>query len=88
MYNSTRPGLNQRKSQNKLGQGIKILRILFFPYCIKKQPKLSDEIRSAESKQFKEIILDFIRSNESSIYAIHDISGLKLLTRLRLDFVT
>ena len=31
-------------------------------------------------------ILDFIRPKENSIYAIHDISGLKLLTRLRLNF--
>ena len=49
--------------------------------------KLSDEIRSIESSnQFKKTILDFIRPKENSIYAIHDISGLKLLTRLRLNF--
>ena len=49
--------------------------------------KLSDEIWSIESsKQFKKTILDFIRPKENSIYAIHDISGLKLLTRLRLNF--
>ena len=49
--------------------------------------KLSDEIRSIESsKQFKKTILDFIRPKENSIYAIHDISGLKLLTRLGLNF--
>ena len=49
--------------------------------------KLSDEIRSIESsKQFKKTILDIIRPKENSVYAIHDISGLKLLTRLRLNF--
>ena len=49
--------------------------------------KLGDEIRSVESsKQFKKTILDFIRSKENSIYAIHNILGLKLLTRLRLNF--
>ena len=59
----------------------------FFPYCIKEWLKLGDEIRSIESsKQFKKTILDFIRPKENSIYAIHDISGLKLLTRLRLNF--
>ena len=59
----------------------------FFPYCIKEWLKLSDEIQSIESsKQFKKTILDFIRPKENSIYAIHDISGLKLLTRLRLNF--
>ena len=59
----------------------------FFPYCIKELLKLSDEIQSIESsKQFKKTILDFIRPKENSIYAIHDISDLKLLTRLRLNF--
>ena len=49
--------------------------------------KLSDEIRSIESlKQFNKTSLDFIRPKENSIYAIHDISGLKLLTHLRLNF--
>ena len=38
------------------------------------------------AKQFKKTILDFIKPKENSIYAIHDISGLKLLTRLRLNF--
>ena len=59
----------------------------FFPYCINELLKLSGEIRSIESsKQFKKTIVDFIMSKENSIYAIHDISGLKLLTRLRLNF--
>ena len=50
-----------------------------FPYWLKP----SDEIRSIESsKQFKKTTLDFIRLKENSIYAIHDISGLTLLTRL------
>ena len=63
------------------------MRILFFLYCIKEWLKLGEEIRSIESsKQFKKTILDFIRPKENSIYAIHDISGLKLLTRLRLNF--
>ena len=54
----------------------------FFPYCIKEWWELSDE----NSKQFKKTILDFIRTKENSVYAIHDISGLKLLTHLRLNF--
>ena len=48
----------------------------FFLYCIKERLKLGDEIRSIESwKQFKKIILDFIRPKENSVYAVHDISG-------------
>ena len=31
-------------------------------------------------------ILEFIRPKENCIYAMHDISGLKLITRLRLNF--
>ena len=59
----------------------------FFPCCIKEWLKLSDKIRTIESsKQFKRTILDFIRPKENSIYAIHDISFLKLLARLRLNF--
>ena len=59
----------------------------FFPYCIKEWLKLGQETLSIESsKQFKKTILDFIRPNENSIYAIHDRSGNKLLTRLRLNF--
>ena len=45
------------------------------------------EIRSTESsKQFKKTISDFARRKENSVYAIHDTSGLKLLTRPRLNF--
>ena len=65
----------------------KVFENSFFPYCIKIWLKLCDGIRSTESsKQFKKTILDFIRPKENSIYAIHDTSGLKLLTRLRLNF--
>ena len=49
--------------------------------------KLGQEIRSIEfSKQLKKTFANFIRPKENSIYAIDDISGLKLLTRLRLNF--
>ena len=36
--------------------------------------------------KFKETIISFIRSKENSVFAIHDTKGLKLLTRLRLNF--
>ena len=38
------------------------------------------------SWKFREIILSFIRSKENSMFVIHDTKGLKLLTRLRLNF--
>ena len=31
-------------------------------------------------------ILNFVRARENSVFAVHDITGLKLLTRLRLNF--
>ena len=48
---------------------------------------LNGEIRSIESsKQFNKTIVDFIVPKKNSMYAIHDISGLKLLRRLRFNF--
>ena len=37
-------------------------------------------------KTLKKTILDFTRPKENSICAMHDISGLKLIARLRLNF--
>ena len=79
-YKSTKT-IEQSKARTKAFENS------FFPYCIKEWLKLSDEIQSIESsKQFKKTILDFIRPKENSVYAVHDISGLKLITRLRLNF--
>ena len=36
--------------------------------------------------KIREIVLSFIRPKENSVCAIHDTKGLKLLTRLRLNF--
>ena len=35
---------------------------------------------------FKEIILSFIRPKENSVFAMHETKGIKLLTRLWLNF--
>ena len=35
---------------------------------------------------FKSSILNFVRLRENSVFEVHDIRGVKLLTRLRLDF--
>ena len=40
------------------------------------------------TKTFKLSILDFVRPGENSVFAVHDINGLQLLTRLRLNLVT
>ena len=46
-----------------------------------------EKIRNIVSvNEFKEIMLSFIRPKENFVFAIHDTKGLKLLTRLRLNF--
>ena len=37
--------------------------------------------KKCHSRKFREIILSFIRPKENSVFAIHDIKGVKLLTR-------
>ena len=59
----------------------------FFPYCINEWNKLNKNIKNAESiNKFKSLILGFIKVKENSIFGIHDPVGIKLLTRLRLNF--
>ena len=59
----------------------------FFPYCITEWNKLNDKVRNAVSISiFKNQILNFIKTKENSLFGIHDILGVKLLTRLRLNF--
>ena len=57
----------------------------FFPYCISEWNKLTVEIKNAKSINiFKKLIL--IKKKENSIFSICDPLGIKLLTRLRLNF--
>ena len=76
--------------QNKmktLSRRTKAFNSSFHLYSIKEWCALTEEIRSIVSiNEFKEIILRFIRPKENFVFAIHDTKGLKLLTRLRLNF--
>ena len=57
----------------------------FFPFC--EWIKLDNTIRDAESiKQFKSMLKNFLSLNQRSLFSIHDPVGVKLLTRLRLQF--
>ena len=48
---------------------------------------LSEELRNICSiNTVKSSILDFVRPRENSVFEVHHINGVKLLTRLRLDF--
>ena len=55
-----------------------------FPHCAMEWGNLSKELGNIESTEtFKVSILNFVRPRENSVFAVHDINGLKLLTRLR-----
>ena len=59
----------------------------FFPYCVDQWNQLSSDIRNNTSySAFRNAIFKQIRPLENSIFNIHDPFGIKLLTRLRLDF--
>ena len=59
----------------------------FFPYTINAWNNLGEDLRNSPSIScFKKSILAFIRPRENSIYNICDTYGLKLLTRLRVNF--
>ena len=65
----------------------KAIELSFFPHCAKEWGNLSEELRNIDSiNTFKLSILNFVRPRENSVFAVHDINSLKLLTLLRLNF--
>ena len=59
----------------------------FFPYCVDEWNRLSPEIRCIDRISiFKKTLLPFFRPMEKSVYNVHDVYGLKLLVRLRVEF--
>ena len=82
--------LTRSTTQNKIKPipaKTKVFENSFFPYCIKEWSKLNDKIRNIESiNKFKVTILNFIRPKANSVFNIHDTNGIKLLSRLRLNF--
>jgi hypothetical protein len=84
---------SHNNERNKLFSQLKVntdyYKNSFFPFCINQWNSLSPAIRNSPSiKLFKTSLLRFIRPNGSEVYNVHDYTGLKLLTRLRLNFVT
>ena len=82
--------LTRSTTQNKIKPilaRIKLFENLFFLYCIKEWSKLNDKIRNIKPiNKFKVTILNFIRPKGNSVFDIHDTNGIKLLSRLRLNF--
>ena len=59
----------------------------FFPYCVTEWENLGDNIKSLPSlSQFKNALLSFIRPVKCSSFGINDSHGIKLLTKLRVEF--
>ena len=82
--------ITRSTTQNKIKQipaRSEIFENSFFPYCIKEWNELNDKIRNIKSiNKFKVTILNFIRPKGNLVFDIHDTNGIKLLTRLRLNF--
>ena len=58
----------------------------FFPFCVREWNKLGSDLRNSPSiSMFKKCLLEFIRPKERPVYNVIDPSGLKLLTRLRVN---
>ena len=89
-YDNERPYLTHcttQKSIKAFRGRTKAFESSFFPYCAKEWGNFSEELRNIDSiKTFKLSILNFVRPRENSVFAVHDISGFKLLTRLRMNF--
>ena len=87
---SERAYLTRSTTQNKIKPipaRTKVFENSFFLYCINEWSKLHDKIRNIESiNKFKVAILNFIRPKANSVFDIHDTNGIKLLSRLRLNF--
>ena len=56
----------------------------FFPWTIVEWNKLYSEIQNLSSSAFKEHLIKGIRPPSNSVFNIHNLIGLKYITRLRL----
>ena len=76
-----------QKSVKTFSGRTKAFELSLFPHYAKEWENLSEELRNIDSiNKFKLSILNFVRPRENSVFAVHDINGLKLLTRSRLNF--
>ena len=59
----------------------------FFPFCISEWEKLADDIKTLPTlAQFKKNLLLFIRPTKRLSFGIGDIEGMKMITKLRVEF--
>ena len=61
----------------------------FFPFCLSEWNSLDDSIKASPSlSEFKSKLISLIRPKGNSFYSIRDNSGIKLLTKIRVTFLT
>ena len=72
-------------SKTKSFQNFSILST-FFPYCINEWSNLTVEIRNSKSVSAFKKLIKCKKEQKTSIFSIYDPLGVKLLTRLRLQF--
>ena len=73
------------KKTNVIPSRTKTFKKTFFPYGINEWNNLNAKVRNAKSIKFfkKMIVTD---NKENSVFSVYDLYGVKLLTRLRLQF--
>ena len=65
----------------------KTFELSFFLHCAEAWGNPGEELRNNDSiNTLKSCILNFFRPRENWVFEVHHINGVKLLTRLRLDF--
>ena len=79
---------HQTKTKSEsLGQELKISNSRFFPFCVDEWYKPGSSLRGAKSiKYLKSMFKEFFNLKQRSLFVIHDLVGVKLLSRLRLKF--
>ena len=89
-YDNVRTYLTRYSTQKSIktfSGGTKAFELSFIPHCAKEWGNLNEELRNIDSiNTLKLSILNFVSPRENSVFAVHDINGLKFLTRLRLNF--
>ena len=76
-----------QKTRKTFSARAKTFESSFFPHRAQVWGNLSGELRNIYLiNTFKSSILNFVRPRENSVFAVHDINGVKLPIRLRLDF--
>ena len=89
-FASERSHNTRLSSQRHLEESIcrtKVFQPSIFPCCIKIWNGLDPDLKNMNSnKEFKCKISPFIKIKTNSIFSVHDVYGVKLLSRLRLNF--